>query len=196
MIRAIMEILMIPPQWNILHKLFYEIEIVTFFLFCYLCANIPIYVYANLSIFSYYFICCFAYNFKLSSQYSKLLNYILFRFLNLVFYWSIFFNSSEMDFEEEKNSLKCKNYKLTCKMDFMPFIQLNYYHSGWHRGSRHYKEINTLLSKRLLSQKRIMTEGKLIKCSYWRYYLVLFCCYDNLIVGEGLQREMEKASSI
>lgn len=45
----------IPPQWNIPPQALYEIEIVTFFLFCYLCANIPIYVYANLSIFSVLF---------------------------------------------------------------------------------------------------------------------------------------------
>lgn len=54
MIRAIMEILMIPPQ-NFPPQALYEIEIVTLFLFCYLCANISIYVYANLSIFSVLF---------------------------------------------------------------------------------------------------------------------------------------------
>ena len=55
MIRAIMENLMIPSQWNFPPQALYEIEIVTLFLFCYLCANISIYVYENLSIFSVLF---------------------------------------------------------------------------------------------------------------------------------------------
>ena len=69
-------------------------------------------------------------------------------------------------------------------MDFMPFIQLNYYHSGWHRGSTHYKEINTLLSKKQIAQpKENNDRGETHKMFLLRYCLILFCCYDSLIVG-------------
>jgi hypothetical protein len=50
------------------------------------------------------------------------------------------------------------------------------------------RKINTLLSKKkekkdCSAQKIIITEEKLIKCSYWEAVLVLFCSSVSLIVG-------------
>lgn len=58
-----------------------------------------------------------------------------------------------MDFEEEKNSLKMQKLQTDLQMDFMPFIQLNYYHSGCSIVDLGIKEINTL-SKKDCSAKR------------------------------------------
>lgn len=61
-----------------------------------------------------------------------------------------------MDLGDEEKQLKMQNNKLTFQMDFKPFIQLNYYHSGWHKTMSLgiAEKINTLLSKKDFSAKR------------------------------------------